>query len=289
MHWKIVVIALMAAQVLVEVLFKRATDRQPKQKSLGVAYQFFFCSLWALALSAVIGEGIGNARNILAAAGVGALNAYGNYSNWRAYAYSLSRTALFFPLSSLIAIVLAVVILGERVLVEPTVFFGVLLSFFAMWLFQVPQKEGQFPHRRAWLFATVATVVIFGVTNYLLKPLALGGVSLHEFVVGWYGGSFIGSLTILPFERVRTMRLSRRSLVAIVILSLGFVVALSLLFVTYQYGGTLTQIIPLKGIALTILPAIIGWLYFGEKQGMGKREWWAFSLGLAGAVLILLR
>lgn len=289
MNWKFAVLLLMAVQVLVEVLFKRATDRLPSGKAVGVAYQFFFCTLWALLASFIIGKGIGSLDHLLLAAGIGVLNAYGNYSNWRAYAYSLSKTALFFPLSGIIAILLATVVLGERVILNPLALIGVVLSFAAMWLFQSPRADENPHHRRAWLWATVATVTIFGVTNFLIKPLPGQGVTLSEFLVGWYGGSLVGALTILPFERNKVFVLSRRSLKAITLLSLGFVVALGLFFLSFQYGGTVTHVIPLKGIALTVFSAMIGWFYFKERRTILAREWWAFGLGIVGAILILLR
>jgi len=65
--------------------------------------------------------------------------------------------------------------------------------------------------------------------------------------------------------------------------------ALFALYWAYQLGGPISMVQPIQGVAITIIPALLGWFIFKEKLGLSKREKWGFLIGIIGAILILLR
>lgn len=191
------------------------------------------------------------------------------------------------PLSGIWSLILAVLFLGEGKLWNGRTILGVGLSFFAIWLFRY-DGEHKAVNRR-WFWYVAALLFISGTTTFFMKVLSLDQVSPSIFLTGWYAGSFVGILPLLWREGVGAIRLSARTVLTIGCLSVTMVLALGLLYESFSLGGPVTLVVPLRGLGITLLPTLAGWIYFKEGKGFGKREWAGSLLGLIGALLILFK
>ena len=112
MIWQFALGVLLVVNVCSLTLSKVATDMLPKNKSIGIFWQYLFCAMIAAVYALVSGiTALG--LPILLVAAVGFFNAFGNYCQWQAFGLSFSRSSLFFPLMEVWTISLALLFLGE--------------------------------------------------------------------------------------------------------------------------------------------------------------------------------
>lgn len=289
MSWQIALCILISINIGGLVLNKVATNKVPK-KGVGIFFQYLFCALIAILYALFSGKADINFMIILIGA-VGFVNAFGCYFQWRAFDLSLSKSVLFFPLMQIVTIGLALIFLKEGSLWNLQLIFGAGLCFLSMWLFRsmATGKEGEkaIPKKK-WLFFTLGMVIIFGVCSFLMKVFSYS-VPRETFLMGWYSGALLGSLPLLAIEKQNPIKISKKAILIIFPLSLLIMGALFALYWAYQLGGPISMVQPIQGVAITIIPALLGWFIFKEKSGLSKREKWGFLIGIIGAILILLR
>lgn len=288
MSWQFALGLLLVVNTCNIVLTKVAADRLPK-RSIGIFYQYLFCAIIAILYVFLTGE-FEISPAIFWIGAVGLINAFGNYCQWQASSLSLSRTVLFFPLMEVVAIVLAVIFLGEVILWNPQLILGAGLCFLAMYLFRLPKSRNQEEENpgRKWLFFTLGIVLIFGIAGFLVKYFSFT-ISRGTFLMSWYVGAFLGSFPLLRLEKQNPIRISREKILMVLPVSIAILGALFALYWTYQLGGPVSLVLPIRGMFITIIPALVGLYLFKEKKGLSKREWLGFLAGIAGAILILLR
>lgn len=293
MTWEISLGILAIINTASVILTKIASNRLPK-KALGIFYQYLFCSSLAI-IYFLFSERASLNLTILFVVGIGFVNAFGNYFQWRAFDISLSRSVLFFPLMEIWAILLAITFLEEASAWNLRITIGVILCFLAMWLFRfsakkaTEEKEGKKAiENKKWFLFTVGMVLIFGTAAFLLKVFSFT-IPRETFLMGWYLGALIGASFILRLEKQKLARMPGKTILIVFILSLAILGALFALYWTYQLGGPVSFVQPLQGIAITIVPVLIGWYFFKEKSRLSKEELLGFFTGIAGAILILLK
>lgn len=290
MSWQAILAVLIVINTLSVVLTKMAADRMPRRRAVGVFYQYLFCAIIAI-IYAVLAQEVQITPIIVLVAAVGFINAFGNYFQWQASALSLSRTVLFFPLMEVITIFLAMTLLEEAVLWNAQLIIGAALCFLAMWLFRLPATHGNKIKEtlsRQWLVYTLGMVLIFGVAGFLLKVFAFT-IPRGIFLLGWHVGAFVGALLILWLEKSSPKQFTKANLIIVLPVSFAIWGALLVLYLTYQLGGPVSLILPIRGMAITIIPVLLGWFVFKERRGLSKREWLGFLAGITGAILVLLR
>lgn len=288
MFWQFALILLIAINTCSIVLTKVAADMLPK-RSVGIFYQYLFCAILAIAYAALIGKVEMNSGLILVGA-VGFINAFGSYLQWQASGLSLSKTVLFFPLMEVVTIALAIVFLGEAVLWNNQLIFGAILCFAAMWLFRLPKSKGDDKEILSgkWLSSTVLMVLIFGLAGFLVKLFSFQ-IPMETFLVGWYAGALVGTIPILALEKQNPFPVSRKTMLIVIPVSIAIIGALFALYWTYQLGGPVAMVLPVRGLAITAIPALLGLLFFKERKELSGREWLGFAIGVIGVVLILLK
>ncbi len=289
MSWQIALGLLVVVNTCSVVLTKVAADLLPR-RSLGIFYQYLFCAILAT-IYAFSAKEVEISSVVFWIGAVGAINAFGNYFQWQASALSLSRTALFFPLMEVVAIVLALTFLGEAVLWNLQLIFGAGLCFLAMYLLRLPARSGDTTKETLstqWLLFALGMVLIFGIAGFLLKVFSFT-IPRGTFLMGWYIGAFLGSFPILWLERQNPIRVTVKTILIVSPVSLAIIGALFSLYWTYQLGGPVSLVLPIRGMAITIIPVLVGWSVFRERKGLSQREWWGFLTGIVGAVLVLLR
>lgn len=302
MSWQIILGVLVLVQSSAIILTKLAADRI-SLKSVGIFYQYLFCL--AIAFIFILFSGNVNlGLSVALVAGIGFINTFGNYFQWLSQEISLSKTALFFPLMEIVTIVLAVIFLKEGTLWNFQLIAGALLCFAAMWLFLLPKEKttGQIETiangirhislptaiNKKWFLSTLIMILIFGVAGFLVKLFSLQ-ISKGTFILGWNIGTFMGSLLILALRREGPIRISKKDILLLLPLSLALVGSMVALFWIYQLKGQVSLVLPLRGLGITAIPVLAGWLFLKERERLSKMEKLGFLAGVAGAVLILLK
>lgn len=288
MIWQFALMILATINVTSVILSKVATDSIPK-KANGIFYQYLFCAIIAIGLYIFSGKNDLNSVIIWIGA-VGLVNAFGNYFQWRAFEISLSRSILFLPLMEVWAVLLAIVFLKEGNLWNFQLLLGAGLCFIAMWLFRLPKKNGEEISSldKKWLFFTLGMVLIFGTASFLLKVFSYT-VNRETFLMAWYSGALLGTFPILKLEKQNPLTVSKKTLMIVLPLSLAIIGSLFALYWTYQLGGPVSLVSPLKGVLVTTIPILVGWFLFKEKKTLSQAEKLGFLAGVAGIILILLR
>ena len=286
MSWKIAAILMMLATCLVAWAMKKASDRT-SQKTVGVFYQFFSAmSLAWLFYSFFETPKFDSFFWLVCLAGL--VNSSGGLYQWKAYALSLSKTSLLFPLMGLFTALLGVIFLGEKNVWNAQMFIGiafyVLAVFFLLKNDEQPSVDGG-----QWLFYTVIMIFIFAGTNFATKLFSLNDVSVPAFIIPWYTGSSIGALLLSVKEKQNPLRVETKNLAFYGLVGALLIMTLSLGYLSFRLGGPVSQVVPLQGIALSVIPSVLGLYLFGESKNFSKREWLGFALGLTAAILILLR
>lgn len=288
MSWQFTLFILIIINICSITLVKIVSERVSK-KSLGVFYQYLFCAIIATLYFLFFGNGdIGLAITLIL--GIGFLVGFGNYFQWRASELSLSKTALFFPLIQIIPITLAIIFLGEANLWNLKLISGVGLSFLAIWIFQASggekNKRKEILNKK-WFFFTGFMIIIFGLTDFLAKLFSFT-LPREVFLMGWYNGAFLSSLVILALEKQKIVKIPLKTIFLILFLSISISATVFFLYWTYQLGGQIGLVVPLRYLFITLIPVTLGWFIFKERKGLSKIEWLGFLTGIAGAALILL-
>ena len=295
MAWQVMLGILLIVNVCSLTLSKVATDMLPKKKSVGIFWQYLFCAVIAFIYALTSGKTALDPSLFLVAA-VGFFNAFGNYCQWQAFGLSFSRSSLFFPLMEIWTIVLALMFLGESPLWNPQLVLGATLCFVAMWLFRISRekepekKEGKHIPRRKWFIFTIGMIAIFGTAAFLLKVFSFT-IPRETFLASFYLGAFLGSLPILRLERQNPFntRLPNKTFLIVLTVAILVMGATLALYWTYQLGGPISLVQPVRGMFISLVPVILGWFVFKERKSLAKTDWLAFFLGIIGAVLVLLR
>jgi len=293
MSWQIVLGILVIIQVSGIVLTKLAADRISK-KSVGVFYQYLFCSVISTLYAVFSGNFNPSSMFMGVTVGIitiGILNAIGNYFQWQTSALSLSKTALFFPMMEVVTIVLAVIFLGEDTLWNIPLVCGIVICFLVMLYFRFPKnKENQAEKvtNNKWFIFAIAMIFIFGVTGFFLKFFS-NTVPRETFLMEFYLGSFVGSIPLLLIEKQNPLKVSRKMLLGILPISIAITSAVLAIYWAYQLGGPVSLVIPVKGLAITVIPILVGWLFLKEGKGLSIHDWLVFGSAIVAVVLILTR
>ena len=295
MIWQFALGVLLVVNVCSLTISKVATDMLPKNKSIGIFWQYLFCAIIAVVYALISGiTALG--LPLLLVAAVGFFNAFGNYCQWHAFGLSFSRSSLFFPLMEVWTISLALIFLEETLLWNIQLVLGAALCFAAMWLFRISgkneseKKEAKSIPAKRWFVYTVGMITIFGTAAFLLKLFSFT-IPRETFLMSFYSGALLGSLPILYLEKQNPFRAHVSSktfltIIAVAILAMGATLAL---YWTYQLGGPISLVQPVRGTFIALSPVLLGWFAFKERKGLTKTEWFAFFLGITGAILVLLR
>ena len=289
MSWQITLALLIVVQNISIVLTAIASKRIEK-KSLGVFYQYFFCAT-ATIIYAVTTSNFRLDPTVLGIMAVGFLNCIGNYFQWQVSGLSLSKTALFFPLMEIVTITLAIIFLGEKNLWSITLICAVVICFSTMLYFRFPKNKGngkEGNESKQWFAYAIAMVLIFGAAGFFIKFFS-NKVPTETFLMGFYVGSFIGSLPLLAAEKQNPFKVRKKTIIWTLPIAAAIVSAVFILFWTYQLGGPVSFVIPIRGIGITLIPIFTGWFFLKERRNLSAHDWLVFLIGIMAVILILTR
>ncbi|MAF43251.1 MAG: hypothetical protein CMI54_03650 [Parcubacteria group bacterium] len=288
--WQFFLIGLIIVNTLSIVLTKAAADKLPK-RSVGVFYQYALCAIIASFYAVFVG-GLDFSTLIILVMIIGAINAFGNYFQWQASHISLSKTSLFFPVMDIMTINLAIIFLAEGNIWNLQLVLGVLISFSAIYLFRFSsiKKDGtKETLNKNWFIYLTAMITIFGSAAFLVKVFSLT-ISSGTFLAGWYIGAFFGSIGLLALTRENPKNdFSKMTFLTVLPVSTTILGTLLLMFLTYQFGGPVSIVLPFRMSFSAFTPALIGLFIFKERKTLSWKEKLAMALGVIGAALIISR
>lgn len=283
MVWMLAVILSLTIWALTQITLKSIVNRLPKAKAL--VLQFFICagSVW---IFASLTKTVQFEQSFLLIGVVGFVNAFGAYCQWRAYAFSLSKTALFLPLSAVFTVWLATLFLGETAIYNFLVIIGVIFLFSAAFLLSKKEKEEGESAGIKWLLFVMGMVLIVGGVSFMMKLFSFT-VSHTTFLSYWYGGAFLGSLPMLWLERKDKRKLFQKGSWRVPLASAGILGALATFYWAFQLAPA-GMVLPVRAFGMAFLPILIGWFIFKEKKGLTKGKIIGFVLGMIGVVFIVI-
>jgi drug/metabolite transporter (DMT)-like permease len=202
----------------------------------------------------------------------GALACAGNVAYYRALqlgdkaATVVALTGLY----PLVTVILAILLLRERL--NRIQAAGILLSFCAIYLFNVQQEQGVLS---PWLLVALIPIMLWGIAG-LLQKLATNHIS-GEWATLWFLSAFVPAAILILFQQPLPERVSAKTW--LLVAALGFTFGLGNLGILAAFArkGKAAIITPLSGLyPLVSIPIAIFLLH--------ERIGWRETLGIAVAL-----
>lgn len=286
MNWQLVLMTNIIIFAVAQVLIKLIVGKLPKAQALSLQFLINALIMFSFVLAKNQFHFSDEALKVIP---LGVLASLGAYCQWKAIAVSLSRTALFLPLAGSLTVGLAALFLGETKEWSSGLMAGIIICFLAAFFFRNQSKEkaeGNRESDKKWLFFVVGMILIFGITNFLMKAFS-SDIPRGQFLFYWYAGTFLGSLPLLFLEKQNPLEWPGRIVFLVPLASLAILGNLATQYWAFQLTLA-SRVVPFQTFGTTFVPVLIGWFVFKERKGLSKKELLAFFTGLAGASLIIL-
>ncbi len=260
-------------------------------------WQFAFTLLFALVFAALDWNEMHLDLWFLAFVALGFVGAFGTFYQWKAMAISQTRNALFTFWDDIIAMSLAVVLIGEANFLTPPIVAGIAVSFSALFLFirhawhKKREKEmvQAIPLRFYGYIAIYS--VLWGVAYFGERYWAFRSFPISGFLLAWYTGTFLTALVLFFFykdpaaDQKRTEPIGIGGLALIGTLALALFSTMALTIVAYKAPQVIVQ--PIFFVSEMALPVIFGLMIFREeRKQFDPIEWLYFGIGAAGSLLV---
>lgn len=288
-HWLVpMILYVLVAFVGVRWALKTIVGLHSRTKRLFL--QYLFCSLFAIIFAVIMGHLRFNTMTVVIIF-IGFLNGFACYANWKATEVSLSKTSLMTFWDDLIAMGFSWVILNEGRLLSIKSAAGIALCLLATLLFALHAKRGKESLR---FFGYVAVYsVLWGIAQFFENYGAKTDMPAGRFLSSWYVGALIASCFIVLLykdadksqQNNHNERLRMKDVAGMFLFS--FVIA-SCLAISYWVFLLAPQLIvqPVFLIGEAVVPAIVGWIVFKEKNTFDKAQWGYSAIGLLGVIMI---
>jgi len=285
MNWQLVLLLNLTILVIARFTIKLVADKLPNAKAIFL--QYLFCACFVVLYWLFFDKSRIYAEDFLIVGMVGIVNAWGTYCQWRAIKINLSKTSLFNPLSDVLTVILAVLILNEIASWNLLFGSGIVLCFVAVWLFSSQKTESN-NNAKNWLLFTAGMVLIFGITTFLMKVFSsTAEIPSTQFLMFWYIGAFAGSIPVFYFEKNNKVNQSERKWILLIpFVSLVILGSLATSYWMFRLTEA-SRVVPFQSMGGAFLPILIGWFIFKERKGLSKKEIVAFLVGLIGAIFII--
>lgn len=252
-------------------------------------FTFAFAALWAVVEW--------NAQRFdawfLAFVGVGFVGAFGTFYQWRALAISQTRNALFTFWDDIVAMSLAVVLLGEESFLTTPVGIGIGLSFFGLFLFirhaWMKKKSGAEAAVPLRFYGYIAIYsVMWGVAYFGERYWAFREFPVSGFLLAWYTGTLLLALCMFLFykdaasEEQDLSPIDAKGLVYVFVLAVAIFATMALTIVAYKAPQVIVQ--PIFFVSEMVIPSVLGVLLWREK--LDGKEWFYFAVALIGALMV---
>ncbi|MEK7531876.1 MAG: hypothetical protein AAB545_03055 [Patescibacteria group bacterium] len=285
-----VVLRIFVGHIIAPWMIKKAATGVGREER----FMLQFASAALLSVLGVLVFGLSFDTNLLITVGVGFINGFGAYCQWRAIELSLSKTSLFTPGDDLIGMTLAYYFLDEGRLLNTPITLGIMFSFTAVALFSYGdyrQKTKETSTNGAHPLALYAWIagysVIWGVAIFCTRLMALEQVAPSTFIAGWYFGALLAAIIIIRMKwRKERSVISRRDVTLSVGLGCVILTALGLNYWALILAPLLV-VQPIFLVSEIVFPVLIGLIGFGEKKDYGFAEWCYLCLGILGSFFVV--
>ncbi len=298
--WLAAIGVLLLSSSLTQVTLKSIVNKLPMAKSL--ALQFFFSALFVIFLNLALGK-IKFEMPFLAVGILGFVNAFGAYCQWRAYRYSLSKSALLLPLSVVITLILTAILLNESKIYNAWMITGAVMLIASALILSFKKTTGD-KHEDLgikWLAFVLGMVLIGAIATFLMKYAASDAsrdalpvlelfpqdAPRETFLLYWYVGAFLGALPILWLERANPARLIQKGIWRVPLASAGILIALGSTYWAFELAPS-GKILTITNFGTTFMSLLFGWIIFKEMKGLDRKQIAGFLLGAIGVVLVIL-
>lgn len=250
---------------------------------------YLFCALAALGLW--VGNGNPELNQLVVVVGV--VNAFGAWAFAQAIMVGFTQSFLLLPLSSIMALFLAAIFLGESHLFNLhtpagiVTSLGLILSLSGIIFFHKKQNYKNKP-KQFWLLALISFIVITGTVEFLSKFFAVNNVPPVTYIISWYAGSFVGALGIALSNKLwKQDGFSDYDWFWASIFAVGTIGSLGSTYLGLT-AAPLALIIPLRAFLYTVGGALMGLFIFHEKDYFDKLQIVGLIFGFIGAALLII-
>lgn len=271
----------------VQMIMASAAKTLPRAKALFI--QYLVCAGIGIVLVMITGGTKLGSPWWLLIIPLGVVNSFGAYAQWRAYYYGgAGKTAVVMPLSTVVAVVMAMLFLGEKSVFNWFWFGGVVALVIAASLLRKgkPRARKHIKSETLWLASVVAMVVIVGVVVAPGQKFFANEVSKSTFLALLYSGSLLGAFMILWLERKDKRPFFSAGIWKVPIVSMGVFAAMGLLYWMFQLSK-LAIIYPLATFgnpALVIAASLV--FVRQERTDLTGFQKVGFVLGILGMILM---
>jgi hypothetical protein len=214
---------------------------------------------------------------------IGAVNVIAAYLYLHAIRHELAKTTVLAPVMLLTSVLFSAIFLGEWSLLDPRQLPGLLrlagavCAAVALALLQAKGTPKKNTTTSSWFSAALLSMVIWGVTNFLIKLFTVAAMPAEAFILSWYTGTAIAAVFLFSY-RVRLRDVAGHfpsflllALVTVGSMALFYAVAARapgvLLFPAHdvlKHGGTL----------------FVGLFLFSERKKINSQEWAGMGIGV---------
>lgn len=299
MFWQIPLMGKIIAAYIFWPILQKQLLKDIKEKTYLRTYllliQYLLCVFFSVIfLGCAFLLGFGEFRfgfPVMMMAILGIANSVAVYCQWRAMDISLSRTAILTQFDDFIAIALGYFLLDEHRFLTFGVGTGFCLCSFTAFLFMCPELRQRKNLQKSVIFRVAVYSIIWGVNGYFDRKYALGGMAFSEFLVSWYGGSFVGSIIILAVglfsgqvPKVSIKEIRETAILMPLIASMVWFARLLGYWTVILAPIIASQ--PIFFVSEAVFPSLIGLYYFKEKDNLTMYEKVAFLTGILGSIII---
>ncbi|MEK7462343.1 MAG: hypothetical protein AAB618_02105 [Patescibacteria group bacterium] len=236
---------------------------------------------------------------------LGMVNGLASYMSFRATTISQSAMVFSYLIDDIVAITLSMIFLREYQMVGWPTLAGALICILATILFaynnkQKHQDKANAPTKISTLFYLLSfgALGIWGAVHFMMRHVGFEqGVTWEEFVLPWYGGTFITALIIFLLV-ARKQRLNREEIQEVFAmrnifwtLLIAVPTFLNIVFTFWTFASTPMVIAkPIFSLFQVITVILLGAFVFGERrqQNFNMTDWCAFGLSAIGVITLTL-
>lgn len=266
---------------------KRLLSTEPAIKVIG--FSFFGCVIFSLVAILFAGHSFTFYHSVFI---VGLINSYGAFFSAKAIKINLAQSMIFLPLTGFVGVLLAVLFLGEGSFLNPFKLsgflsvLGVVGSFFAM-LFFINGAGVARQMRKKWALFIAGQTLISGVAIFFIKYVAVQDIAITSYLVSWYAGAWLGSLTVLVFGPKTVLGVERKNYFLYFFLSLSTWLSMGSYFLVLRKAPA-SFVFPIQYFLVVFGSLLVGLFVFHERKSFCWKDWAGMAIGLVSVALIVI-
>jgi len=178
--WQIpVMLRVITAHMAVPAMMKKLTARPSRTRQISLQFGIYT----ALSLVLFLFNNPNFGISFLLIFGIGIINCFACYAQWRAVDINLSKTALFTQADDIIALSLGYVFLGEtKFLSNYTVLAGIIFCVCGALIFSLSRKSEKNQNKSAQLLIWIAIYsLIWGTATFIMRYFAINNITISSF------------------------------------------------------------------------------------------------------------